>query len=96
MIVVYKETELVMHPVIQKLIDVKWNLFARKRCWIELIINLIFTMIWLALAVAIPRDGKFHTPVGEKAWRIVLESVFIIMSICFVIQVSAIFPLYFQ
>jgi len=86
MIVVYKETELVMHPVIQKLINVKWNLFARKYSWIELIVNLFFTSIWLVLAILVPRDGQFHTPVSNQAWRIVLEAIFLMMSTYFAIK----------
>ena len=87
MIVVYKETDLVMHPVIQKMISVKWNKFARLKSWIELIINLVYTLIWIILALLIPRDGKFHTPLTSKPWRIVLEAIFVILSVYFAIKV---------
>ena len=87
MIVVYRETDLVMHPVIQKMINVKWKLFARKKSIIELVINFIYTLVWVILALLIPRDGKFHTPLASKSWRIVLEAIFFFLTVYFAFKV---------
>eukprot|EP00794_Sanderia_malayensis_P006243 gene6243-6962_t len=86
MIVIYKETDLVMHPVIQKMISVKWNLFARKKSLIDLFVNLFYTIIIFVLALLVPRDGKPYTPLEKKAWRIVLEVIFFGLTIYFVIK----------
>ena len=91
MIVVYKETDLVMHPVIQKLIKVKWHLFARRESLKELALNLFYTLIWIILAILTPRDVKFYQPLGKKSWRIVLESIFFFLSIYFVYKVCGMF-----
>eukprot|EP00795_Rhopilema_esculentum_P002480 gene2480-18142_t len=93
MIVVYRETDLVMHQVIQKMINVKWNLFARKKSIIELVINFIYTLIWVILALLIPRDGKFHTPLASKSWRIVLEAIFFFLTVYFAFKEIFMFKL---
>ncbi len=91
MIVVYKETDLVMHPVIQKLIKVKWHLFARRESFKELALNLFYTLIWIILAIFTPRDGKFYEPLGKNSWRIALESICFFLSIYFVYKVCGMF-----
>ncbi|XP_032220659.1 transient receptor potential cation channel subfamily A member 1 isoform X2 [Nematostella vectensis] len=73
--------ELVMHPVFQKLIDVKWIRFGRKQAWLEIIPNALLTLLYTILAVTYPSDiTQYYSNITKTWWRVVLE-VFILLLI---------------
>jgi len=53
-IVLYKQLDLILHPVIIRLIDVTWNSYGRKAAWINLLINILYVLIWTVFAVISP------------------------------------------
>ncbi|XP_072007308.1 uncharacterized protein [Engystomops pustulosus] len=73
-IVQSRQLDIIMHPVIQKLIEVKWRFFGRKNISIMLSLNLLFIISWTALGIAssLPRaeDAPYKFP--EDAWRIIV------------------------
>ncbi|XP_040289767.1 transient receptor potential cation channel subfamily A member 1-like [Bufo bufo] len=73
-IVQSRQLDIIMHPVIQKLIEVKWRFFGRKNIAIMLSLNLLFIISWTALGIAssLPRteDAPYKFP--EDAWRIIV------------------------
>ncbi|XP_075681857.1 uncharacterized protein LOC142651276 isoform X2 [Rhinoderma darwinii] len=73
-IVQSRQLDIIMHPVIQKLIEIKWRFFGRKKISIILSLNLLFIISWTALGIAssLPRteDAPYKFP--EDAWRIIV------------------------
>ncbi|XP_063777394.1 transient receptor potential channel pyrexia-like isoform X2 [Pseudophryne corroboree] len=68
-----RQLDIIMHPVIQKLIEVKWNLFGRKKIAIMLSLNLLFIISWTALGIASSLrrvDAPYKFP--EDSWRIIV------------------------
>ncbi|XP_065663270.1 uncharacterized protein LOC100211734 [Hydra vulgaris] len=72
-IVQYNQLDLVMHVVFQRLLLVKWQLFAKRGSTYTLLINLYFTLIWTFLGIFIPRDRNYYSPLSKNWWRLVLE-----------------------
>ncbi|KAM3929339.1 uncharacterized protein RB166_007111 isoform 1-T2 [Leptodactylus fuscus] len=73
-IVQSRQLDIIMHPVIQKLIEVKWKFFGRKKISIMLSLNLLFIMSWTALGIAssLPRTEDHPYKFPEDAWRIIV------------------------
>jgi hypothetical protein len=38
--------DLIVHPIISCLIDVKWNAFARFTAWVDLLITIVYLSVW--------------------------------------------------
>ena len=53
MIVKYKETDLLLHPVMQRLVKIKWETFGRFHILNYFFLNLIYVLLWSSLAIAI-------------------------------------------
>lgn len=89
MIVQYNELELVVHPVILKLIQMKWELFGKMNALVVLAINIIYTLLWTAIGVTLPQDHKepFYTPLKEKWWRLLIEVIGALMTLAFIVRV---------
>eukprot|EP00795_Rhopilema_esculentum_P015771 gene15771-7069_t len=87
-IVLYNELTLVVHPVILRLINLKWKLFGKKNALLNLFINIFYTFIWTAIGVTIPRlhTHGLYTPVSKQWWRMVIEAIGIFMTFGFVIK----------
>ncbi|MEE6463151.1 hypothetical protein FKM82_005801, partial [Ascaphus truei] len=73
-IVQSRQLDIIMHPVIQKLIDMKWKSFGRKNIAIMLSINLLFIVSWTALGIAASLSRSEEQPYKfpEDSWRIVV------------------------
>ena len=86
-IVQYSELELIMHPAIRRLLDVKWDLFGKwSSIWIVLV-NMTYTFLWTVLGLMLPRDGNYYRPLSKYWWRLVLECVGCIMTVYFILTV---------
>ena len=71
--------ELVMHPIFQRLIDVKWRYF-RVEAWLDILPNVLMTILYTVLACSMPRDvSTFYSPLSEQWWKIVLAVVFAVI-----------------
>lgn len=86
--------ELITHPAIQTLVEVKWNLFGKKACVYNVIKNLFYAIIWSVLGISIPRSGNYYLPLKKHAWRMVFEIIGIMMTLYFMITVRT--PLLFS
>ncbi|XP_043095711.1 ankyrin repeat and protein kinase domain-containing protein 1-like [Puntigrus tetrazona] len=65
--------DLVMHPVVLKLITVKWNLYGRKGAWILLLLNFLFIVSWTTVAISVsvrPDGDRYNLP--QDWWRVLL------------------------
>ena len=54
-IVPYNQLDLIMHPIFQRLLLAKWNLFVKRGSWALVLFNLFYTLIWTFLRIFIPR-----------------------------------------
>ncbi|XP_040210884.1 transient receptor potential cation channel subfamily V member 6-like [Rana temporaria] len=76
-IVQARQLDIINHPVIQKLIEVKWKFFGRKHIFILLSLNLLFILSWTALGIGSslprPEDAPYKFP--EDIWRIILSII---------------------
>ena len=79
-----------MHPVVQRLIHVKWGLFGKWGSARLLSINLYYTMIWTILGIFLVPDigDGYYTPIDKCWWRILLELNGVGLTIYFMFMVS--------
>ena len=88
-----EDTQLIMHPVIQRLLSKKRTQFGLKAFLIELLLNIVFTCIWTALTVTLPIPLQYKTrinfyyPLKENIWRIVLEGIGTLLVMVFIVKV---------
>ena len=87
MIVQYNQLDLVMHPVFQRLLYVKWNLFGKWGSSLNVLLNLFYTLIWTVLGILIPRDRNYYSPMSENWWRLVLELIGLLLTGYFIFNV---------
>ena len=65
---------IIMHPVMQRLVEVKWNWFGKIGACFHFAVNLLFCIIWTALMCTLPNDVKdHHSPLPQMSYLIVLE-----------------------
>ena len=79
-----------MHPAIQKLLDVKWKLFGKRRAIISNFWNILYTILATVVIYSVPYSpyNEQFSPVKEKAWKIVLACIFMILTFYFWIKVN--------
>lgn len=66
-----------MHPIFQRLIDVKWRYF-RAEAWLDILPNVLMAILYTILACSVPQDvNNFYTPLSDNWWKIVIEVVFL-------------------
>ena len=92
-IVRYNQLDLIMHPVFQRLLLVKWNLFAKWGSWALVSLNLFYTLILTLLGIFIPfgEKHKYYDPLSSNWWCLVLELIALMLTGYFIFMVS--FPL---
>ncbi|KAF4105498.1 hypothetical protein G5714_013160 [Onychostoma macrolepis] len=72
-IVNHCKLDLIMHPVVLKLITVKWNLYGRSGAWILLLLNFLFIVSWTTVAISVsvrPDGDRYNLP--QDWWRVLL------------------------
>lgn len=78
----HKQFDLIMHPVFQRLIKVKWDYFGRSGTWIQMIMNVGFVLVWTVLAVTLPGNTAAHyQPISRNWWRLGLEGIAVILTL---------------
>ncbi|XP_065843488.1 transient receptor potential cation channel subfamily V member 5-like isoform X2 [Oscarella lobularis] len=78
MIVRYKHFQLVNHPVIRQLINIKWKQFGRTGVILQLIIFLTFLAALTTFTVAGDYEKKYdYTPLKDHWWRIFIALIVI-------------------
>ena len=77
-----------MHPVFQRLIEMKWNQFGRRGTYKNVFIHMLFALVWSALGVTLhfrsDQTNDYYQPPSAYWWRIVLEVVACAMTFYFV------------
>ncbi|KAL9983949.1 hypothetical protein ACROYT_G006198 [Oculina patagonica] len=72
--------ELIMHPIFQRLIDVKWRFF-RLEAWLDILPNALMAILYTILACSVPQDvTKFYSPLSKNWWKVVIEMVFLVIT----------------
>ena len=82
-----KQMELLLHPAFRRLIQVKWSRFGLYGCVKNTIIQIIFVLLWTAIGISIPRDGKYYEPIKDRWWEVALDGVAVFMTVLFIVQV---------
>ena len=79
--VLHNHSDLLLHPVFQRLINVKWEKYGKIRAWSDLLINIFYAIFWTILCVTQPEHPRHHYhPLAEKWWRIVLEIIVFVLT----------------
>ncbi|XP_076824501.1 uncharacterized protein LOC143470328 isoform X2 [Clavelina lepadiformis] len=84
-IVTYRQLDLIMHPVITRLIDVKWEQFGRRHAFQTLAINFIFILIWTILGVGVPWYLRYQYIFPQDWWRLFLLVLGCLMTLYYVV-----------
>ena len=71
-IVDFNKLDLIMHPIFEKLIEVKWAKFGLKGALFQLSINLLFVASWTVQALAEPSGEPWKYSLPDDVWRIAL------------------------
>ena len=89
----HEHYSIVMHPVMQRLINMKWENFGKKAAQKDLVINVIFAFVWTILGITMPMHAnQLYSPMREKWWRFVTALVGICLTLFEVYkQVSSLF-----
>ncbi|XP_032236009.2 transient receptor potential cation channel subfamily A member 1 isoform X2 [Nematostella vectensis] len=87
-VVLFKQMDLIMHPVFQRLIAIKWSKFGRQGVILQLIVQLFYVLVWTALAVTLHfgEESKYYFPPSKYWWRIVMETIVVSMTFYFIVQ----------
>ena len=72
-----------MHPVMRKLIAVKWKTYGKRGAMMDMAFNLMYTILWTIEAVTMPRHGfELYLPgTQEKIWRLTLNSFIVLFTL---------------
>ena len=74
--------DIIMHPVMQRLIAVKWKMYGKWGAIQDLVLNIVYTILWTVLAVTLPRYGRdLYLPIGKNSWRLVIGILLVIFTI---------------
>jgi hypothetical protein len=74
--------DVIMHPVMQRLISVKWQMYGKWGAILDLVINVVYTILWTVLAVTLPKYGRdLYLPHGETAWRLIIGILLILFTV---------------
>ncbi|XP_048384543.1 transient receptor potential channel pyrexia-like [Stegostoma tigrinum] len=73
-IVQYRQLDLIMHPVVQKLIQIKWKRFGRRGVTIMLVLNILFILAWTVLgltsSLSYSEELKYDLP--SDWWKVLI------------------------
>lgn len=79
------DVTLVMHPVIQKAIQIKWKLFGRKSAIFQLLLTILVVMCWLVFAFFLDDDSSLFYN-DDDQWKYVFEVLIVVMTLYFFID----------
>ncbi|XP_057198211.1 transient receptor potential cation channel subfamily A member 1 [Triplophysa rosa] len=75
--------DLIMHPVVLKLITVKWNLYGRMGAWILLLLNFLFIVSWTTVAISVSgshEEGDRYV-LPQDWWRVLLVVLALVLTV---------------
>ena len=69
-----------MHPIFQRLIEVKWGFFGM-RAWLGIFLNVLLSVAYTVLGITHPRNvSDYYYPFSKNGWRIPLEALVVILT----------------
>ena len=72
--------ELIMHPIFQRLIEVKWGFFGLG-AWLGIFLNVLLAVAYTVLGVTHPTDvADYYYPLSKNAWKIPLEAAVVLLT----------------
>lgn len=82
-VVLHKQFDLIMHPVFQRLIKVKWEHFGKRGAWLQSLVGVVFVILWTIFGVTTAGYGTYdyYTQINKSWWRIVIASAAILMTL---------------
>ncbi|XP_070556522.1 uncharacterized protein [Ptychodera flava] len=84
-VVHYRQFDNIDHEVFRELLDVKWQRFGKRAAIIDFCIDLIYILLWTALAVIKP-DGRGCYYFPGDVWRVILWALAISYTVFLIIQ----------
>ncbi|XP_033645157.1 uncharacterized protein LOC117304686 isoform X3 [Asterias rubens] len=84
-IVQYNQLELITHPVIKRLLHVKWVKFGRRGACIQALINFVFILLWTVVAVTLREDKLERYNLPADTWRIVIWILSLLITVYMII-----------
>ena len=73
--------DIIMHPVMQRLIGVKWQMYGKWGAIQDLVLNVVYTILWTVLAVTLPIHGRdLYLPIVKNSWRLIIGILLIILT----------------
>lgn len=89
-VVQFKQLELIMHPVFERLIEIKWHQFGRRGTILQIFLQVLYVLLCTSLGVTIHfgSDAKtnYYWPSSKYWWRIVLEGFAVGLTFYFFLQ----------
>lgn len=85
-IAMYSDFNLVMHPVVQTSIDVKWKAFGRKDTIRKLIISILYCVCWVAAQFILHDTNERHSDWSEYGWGLFVEIPIVLFAIYFLVK----------
>ncbi|EDO49167.1 predicted protein, partial [Nematostella vectensis] len=80
-VVLHKQFDLIMHPVYQRLLKVKWQSFGKRGAWFQAISSLIYVILWTVIGITkADKPSEYYQPISEKWWRIGLYVFAVLMT----------------
>ena len=72
---------IVMHPVVKRLIDLKWEHYGKAGAIYNLMLNLGYAILWTILSLALCYRAKdMYLPLGSKGWLLGIVIVILFMT----------------
>ena len=79
--VIGRQFDVLMHPVMQRLVAIKWSEYGKFGTILDLVINLVYAVLFTVFAVETPAVGEdLYLPLSDKAWRLFLGLVLILIN----------------
>ena len=74
--------DILLHPVMQRLISVKWRMYGKWGAIQALVMNLVYTILWSVIGVSLPKTGReMYEPLKENVWRLLIGILLILLTL---------------
>ncbi|KAM4599270.1 uncharacterized protein V3H82_003282 [Fundulus diaphanus] len=82
-VVLEGKLDLIMDPVILKLIEVKWRLYGRVGAWILLVLNFLLNVSWTTVAISVSacQDSPDRYSFPQDWWRVLLVVLALLLTL---------------
>jgi hypothetical protein len=79
--VIGRQFDVLMHPVMQRLVAIKWDQYGKFGTILDLCVNLVYAILFTVFAVGTPAVGEdLYLPLSDKGWRLFLGIVLILIT----------------